>query len=146
MKKLLYIILVINIISLILAFFMILGTSVFYAVIFALLGCLELVPIIALISCLDNIENLQADVSYHYYKFKQLEEKSLEENQDNTTAPPKTNNPDTAIATWKCVKCDTVNKAGTNHCANCKAPYSPFVNPTSDPNAKKKISRWVKYK
>lgn len=144
MKKLLYIILTINIISLILAFFAILGSSFFYAILFGLLGILQLVPIIALISCMDNIENLQEDVSYLYYKLKHYEEDTG--NIPESTSSPIANNPDTARATWKCVKCDTVNKANTNHCSNCKAPYSPFINPTDDPYAKKKISRWVKYK
>ena len=144
MKKLLYIILTINIISLILAFFAILGNSFFYAILFGLLGILQLVPIIALISCMDNIEKLQDEVSYLYYKLKHYEEDVG--NIPESTSSPIANNPDTARATWECVKCGTVNKANTNHCANCKAPYSPFVNPTSDPNAKKKISRWVKYK
>ena len=144
MKKLLYILLVINIISLILGFFMLLGNSFFYAIFFGLLGILQMIPIIAIISCLDNIENLQDDVAYLYYKLKHLED-SKKDNNDSATQPA-ANNPDTAIAPWKCVKCDTVNKAKTNHCSNCKAPYSPLINPTDNPYAKKKISRWVKYK
>ncbi len=144
MKKLLYILLIINIISLILAFFMLLSYSLFYAIIFGLLGILQLIPLIAIITNMDNIEKLQDDVSYLYYKLKRMDDAN-NENKDSS-APPVTKNPDTAIAPWKCVKCDTVNKANTNHCSNCKAPYSPIVNPTDNPYAKKKISRWVKYK
>ena len=144
MKKLLYILLIINIISLILAFFMLLANSLIYAIVFGLLGILQLIPLIAIISNMDNIEKLQDDVSYLYYKLKQIDDANIK-NQDGT-ATPVANNPDTAIAPWKCVKCDTVNKANTNHCSNCKAPYSPFINPTDNPYAKKKISRWIKYK
>ena len=144
MKKLLYILLAIDVISLILAFFMILGTSMLYAVIFGLLGVLQLIPLIAIISNMDNIEKMQDDITYLHYKLKKFEDTN-KENIDSS-APPVTNNPDTAVAPWKCVKCDTVNKANTNHCSNCKAPYSPLINPTDNPYAKKKISRWVKYK
>ena len=144
MKKLLYLILAIDIITLIIAFFALLGNSFFYAVIFGILGVLELIPIIALISCMDNIENLQDDVTYLYNKFKRYEDDNG--NIPESTSSPVTNNPDTAIAAWECVKCGTVNKANTNHCSNCKAPYSPFINPTDNPYAKKKISRWVKFK
>ena len=144
MKKLLYILLAINIISLILAFFMILGTSMIYAIIFGLLGVLQLIPLIAIISNMDNIENMQDDLSYLYNKVRQFEDAN--KNETDVSTPPATNYKDTAIAPWKCVKCDTINKANTNHCSNCKAPYSPFINPTDNPYAKKKISRWVKYK
>ncbi len=144
MKKILYILLVIDIISLVIGFFAILVNSIIYAVIFAVLGAVGLVPLLALIHCLDSIENLESEVSYLHYKIKKLEDNGEEAIKENT--PPSADNKDTAIATWKCVKCDTVNKAGTNHCSNCKAPYSPFINPTDNPYAKKKVSRWIKYK
>ncbi|MBE6808339.1 MAG: hypothetical protein E7524_02595 [Ruminococcaceae bacterium] len=144
MKKLLYILLTINIITLIIAFFMLLGNSFIYAIIFSVLGLLELVPIFALISSIDRIESLEDEVSYLYYKLKKFEEENTE--IPDSTSSPITTNPDSAIGTWKCVKCGTVNKANTNHCSNCKASYSPLINPTSNPYEKKKISRWVKYK
>lgn len=144
MKKILYVILVINILSLIYAFFMLFANSFFYAVLVVVLGGIGLVPLIALIKCLDNIEDLESEVSYLRYKIKGIEDNSAEEIKENPLTVA--NNRYTANATWKCIKCETVNKAGTNHCANCKAPYSPIINPTDDPYAKKKVSRWVKYK
>ena len=144
MKKLLYILLAIDIITLVIAFFMILGTSMLYAIIFALLGVLQIVPIVAIISNMDKIENLEDEVTYLYSKLKRFEETNTE--LPDSTSSPVTHNPDTARATWECVKCGTVNKANTDHCDNCKAPYSPYINPTSDPYAKKKVSRWVKFK
>lgn len=144
MKKILYILLVIDIISLIIGFFAILSNSIIYAVIFAVLGMIGLVPILALIHSLESIENLESEVAYLHYKIKKLEDNGEEVIKENI--PPSVNNKDTAVAPWECVKCGTVNKANTNHCANCKAPYSPFVNPTDNPYAKKKVSRWVKYK
>ena len=144
MKKILYGILVVDILSLTYAVLMLIGNSLFHAILVLVLGGISLVPIIALIHCLDSIENLESEVSYLHYKIKKLEDNGEDVTKENTV--PIANNKDTAMAPWKCVKCDTVNKAGTNHCANCKAPYSPFVNPTDDPHAKKKVSRWVKYK
>lgn len=144
MKRLLYILLVINIISLIIGILILMGNSLFYAVVFGALGVLQLIPLIAIISNMDNIEIMQDDLSYLYNKVRQIE--NANKNDDDIPSPPATNYKDTAIAPWKCVKCDTVNKANTNHCSNCKAPYSPFINPTDNPYAKKKISRWIKYK
>lgn len=144
MKKILYGILVVDILSLIYAFFMLISHSMIYALLAAVLGSIGLVPLIALIHCLDSIDDLESEVSYLHYKIKKLEDNGEDVTKENTI--PVANNRDTAIAPWKCIKCDTVNKAGTNQCSNCKAPYSPFINPTDDPYAKKKVSRWVKYK
>ncbi len=146
MKKLLYILLLIDILTFVYAFFMILANSVLYAVIFTALGIFQLVPIIAIIYCMDNIEKLQDDVSYLQYKFKKLEDNESASKAPEASAPPIAEYKDTAIAPWECVKCGTVNKAQTNHCSNCKAEYSSYVNPTVNPYAKKKISRWVKFK
>lgn len=146
MKKLLFILLAINILSYIFAFFMIMASSFLYAVVFAVLGILQLIPIIAIIMCIENIEALKNDVSYLQYKLKHLEDGVSVSKTSDVSTPPVAEYKDIAIAPWECVKCGTVNKAETAYCSNCKAAYSPFVNPTVDPNAKKKISRWVKFK
>lgn len=145
MKKCLFILLIVNILSIAFGFFTILGVSVIYAIIFLSIGILQLVPIIAIISCLDNIEDLQYQNSKLFSKLKKLEEEMFgKQNSDEyITAVAKG---DVAKATWECIKCGTVNKPNTSYCSNCKAPYSPFINPTDNPNAKKKISRWIKFK
>ena len=56
MLKLLYIILTVDIIALVFSFFMLLSTSVAYAVVFAAVGLLELVPILVLIKHVESIE------------------------------------------------------------------------------------------
>ena len=146
MRKFLYILLVINILTLTYAFFAILGTSVLYAVIVLALGILELVPIIALISCLDNIGKLQSENVMLSYRLKKLENEILTNDTPADTVYPELKHGETARAVWECVKCGTVNKAETSHCSNCKAEYSPFINPTDDPTKKKKLSRWIKDK
>lgn len=34
---------------------------------------------------------------------------------------------ETSRHTWKCVRCQTVNKPGTSSCSNCGAHYSPWI-------------------
>ena len=145
MRILLYILLGINILALAVAFIMMLTASPVYAVIILLLGILEIVPIIAIISCLDDIEKLKGENTMLSYRLKKLENETLPEETVHNSYPELIHG-DTAKAVWKCVKCGTVNKAGTTHCSNCKAPYSPFINPTDDPYKKKKRSRWIKDK
>ena len=149
MKKYLYIILVIDFLSIGFVFFALLSTSLLYSVIATLLGLLGLVPIFAIISCLDNIESLQHTQNKLLYQIKKLEDAlngaSENKNPDITNENIAVSiNKDTARGVWECVKCGTVNKAQTDSCSNCKAPYSPWVNPTDSALSKKKRSRWVK--
>ena len=51
---------------------------------------------------------------------------------------------ETSQNVWECVKCATVNKAETTHCAHCGSAYAVSVNPTDDPTKKRVMSRWVK--
>lgn len=145
MRKLLYIHLAINIITLAIAFIMTLVASPIYAILILLLGILSLVPIFAIISCLDDIEKLKGENTMLSYRLKKIENETIPQETVHNSYPELAHG-DTAKAVWECVKCSTVNKAGTSHCSNCKAPYSPLVNPTDDPTKKKKRSRWIKDK
>ncbi len=145
MRKLLYILLVINIITLAIAFIMSLVAAPLYAILLLLLGILELIPIIAIISCLDDIEKLKQENAMLSYRLKKLENEVIPEEAKHNRIPELVHG-EAARAVWECVKCGTINKAGTSHCSNCKAPYSPFINPTDDPTKKKKRSRWIKDK
>lgn len=145
MRKMLYILLAINIITLTIGFIISLATAPLYAVLLLLLGILELIPIIAIITCLDDIEKLKQDNAYLSYRLKKLENEILPEEPVHNSFPELSFG-EPAKAIWECVKCGTVNKAETTHCSNCKAPYSPFINPTDDPTKKKKRSRWIKDK
>lgn len=146
MRKFLYILLIINILTLTYAFFAVLGTSVLYAVIILALGILELVPIIAIISCLDSIEKLESENVMLSYRLKKLENEIFANDIPSDKSYPELKTGETARAVWECIKCGTVNKAETSHCSNCKAEYSPFINPTDDPNKKPKLSRWIREK
>lgn len=146
MRKLLYILLGVKILAVAICFFMLISSSILYAVIFASLEILELIPIIAIIFCLDNIESLQDAYNSLFYKVKHMDDDINGTIRKETVEAPSVTHQETARAVWECVKCGTVNKAETTHCANCKAEYSPIINPTDNPSVKKKISRWIKYK
>jgi len=145
MKKLLWIWLCIQGLSVALSFFALLGTNWFYAVVVLVLGILGLIPCFAIISCLYRIDSLEEDNYVLKYKIKCLEDDVNGERKLDTETHPELERLIDAQASWDCVKCGTVNKAGTTRCSNCKAEYSPMVNPTHYPTKKKpKVSRWVK--
>ncbi len=145
MKKLLYLILCIQVLGVVYGFLAMLGSNWFYAIIVLVLGILSLVPIIAIISCLYRIDDLEGENYILKHKIKCLEDDVNGENEHDSTTHPELDRLVDAQATWDCVKCSTVNKAGSTRCSNCKAEYSPIVNPTHYPTKKPpKISRWVK--
>ncbi len=140
MKKLLNTLLIVQIISSAISFFVLLSTSILLAIIQLFIGVLVITLTLAVIFNTDDIENLK----YELTRLREDLKKQKESDNIKENTPPTANYNDTAKGTWECIKCGTVNKAGTTHCTNCKAEYSPYVNPTANPFAKKKISRWVK--
>ncbi len=142
MKKILYILLTIDIISLTIGFFASLSVSLIISVIILLLGILNLVPLIAIISNIDNIENLYDELNRMKYKLKALSDDNKSVDSENISSPT-IGHKEKARGAWECVKCGTINKEGTDSCQNCKALYSPAINPTTNPFEKKKVSRWV---
>lgn len=145
MKKLLYILLFLQIICGLYVFFMLIGNTPFYAVISALIALLEITLTVAVIQNTDGIEQLSDETVWLKAKLKELEDKVNPYDLTEVTAPAASHG-DAAYGTWECVKCGTVNKAGTDTCQNCGAVYSAEINPTSNPCAKKKpkMSRFVK--
>ena len=140
MKKLLNILLVVQIISAAITFFAGLSASVLLAILQLAINVLIIALTLAVIFNIDDIENLKYELTRLREEFKkQKEPDNIKEN-----TPPTTHYNDTAKGTWKCIKCGTVNKSGTTHCTNCAAEYSSYVNPTTSPFAKKKVSRWIK--
>lgn len=140
MKKLLNILLVVQIISAAITFFAGLSASVLLAILQLAINVLIIALTLAVIFNIDDIENLK----YELTRLREDLKKQNEPDNIKENTPPTANYNDTAKGTWECVKCGTVNKAGTTHCSNCKAEYSQFLNPTSNPFAKKKVSRWIK--
>lgn len=146
MKKSLYTLLTINIVALVFGFIFSLFTVPIYSLICLLLGPIELVPLFAIINNIESIEDLNYEIYELKSRLKRIEDSNIESATENYTYVQSVEFKESARGTWECVKCGTVNKEGTDTCNNCKAPYSPFINPTSNPYEKKKVSRWIKEK
>ena len=145
MKKLLYILLFLQIIGGVFSFFLLIGNNIFAAAIAGFTCILQIALTVSVIRNTEDIEQLSEETAWLRTKLRKLE------NKDNLYTEPESAVPaayhgEAARGTWECVKCGTVNKAGTDACQSCGAAYSAEINPTSNPFAKKKprISRFVK--
>ena len=143
MKKLLYVLLVIDIVALAICFIILLPASVLLAIFYLAMGVLGLIPTIAIIRCLDDIELMQDNISHLYNKLHKLE--GINQNETSENPEPAARHGEEAKLTWQCVKCGTVNKAGTTNCSYCNNEFSPVLNQTFHSNPKA-LSRWVKPK
>ena len=145
MKKLLYILLFLQIISGVYLFFLFLGNNAFAAVVAVFISILQIALTISVIRNTENIEQLNEETTWLRTKLKGLENIVNPYNSPESAVPAAYHG-EAARGTWECVKCGTVNKAGTDACQNCGAVYSAEINPTSNPFAKKKprVSRFVK--
>ena len=145
MKKLLYILLFLQIISGVYLFFLFLGNNAFAAVVAGFISILQIVLTLSVIRNTDETERLSEETFWLRTKLKELEGVVNPYNSPESAVPAAYHG-EAARGTWECVKCGTVNKAGTDACQNCGAAYSAEINPTSNPFAKKKprISRFVK--
>ena len=145
MKKLLYILLFLQIISGVYLFFLFLGNNAFAAVVAGFISILQIVLTLSVIRNTDETERLSEETFWLRTKLKGLENIVNPYNSPESAVPAAYHG-EAARGTWECVKCGTVNKAGTDACQNCGAAYSAEINPTSNPFAKKKprVSRFVK--
>lgn len=145
MKKLLYILLFLQIISGVYLFFLFLGNNAFAAVVAGFISILQIVLTLSVIRNTEDIEQLNEETTWLRTKLKGLENIVNPYNSPESAVPAAYHG-EAARGTWECVKCGTVNKAGTDVCQSCGAAYSAEINPTSNPFAKKKprVSRFVK--
>ncbi|MBQ8550477.1 MAG: zinc finger Ran-binding domain-containing family 2 protein [Clostridia bacterium] len=143
MKTLLKTVLALQIISIIIVFMGLIGTSPFYAVIASAISAVQLAPTIAIMMHTRDIDDLYDEVNRLRYEIKKLD-RDMEALHPDSDLPDRPADP--SFGTWECVKCGAVNKSGTSKCENCGAKYSFVQNPTTDPEDKKKakVSRWVK--
>ena len=145
MKKLLYILLFLQIISGVYLFFLFLGNNAFAAVVAGFISILQIVLTLSVIRNTDETERLSEETFWLRTKLKELEDVVNPYNSPESAVPAAYHG-EAARGTWECVKSGTVNKAGTDVCQSCGAAYSAEINPTSNPFAKKKprVSRFVK--
>ena len=145
MKKLLYILLFLQIIGGVFSFFLLIGSDAFTAVLAGFIFILQIALTVSVIRNTEDIEQLSEETTWLRQKLKRLEE-AVNPYNSPESAVPAAYHGEAARGTWECVKCGTVNKAGTVTCQSCGAAYSAEINPTSNPYAKKKprVSRFVK--
>ena len=145
MKKLLYILIFLQIISGVYLFFLFLGNNAFAAVVAGFISILQMILTLSVIRNTDETERLSEETFWLRTKLKELEDVVNPYNSPESAVPAAYHG-EAARGTWECVKCGTVNKAGTDVCQSCGAAYSAEINPTSNPYAKKKprVSRFVK--
>lgn len=142
MKKLLYILLVVQLFATVYEFFTLMGAAFGLAIVSAAVNILSVTLTIAVIRNMGEIEELWYSLNRMRHDIKVIDD-NIEKPQ-NEKITPSIDRREAARGAWECVKCATVNKAGTDSCSNCGAQYSVWDNPTVSPNAKKKLSRWVK--
>lgn len=145
MKKLLYILLFLQIIGGVFSFFLLIGNNIFAAVLAGFTCILQIALTVSVIRNTEDIEQLSEETAWLRTKLKGLENIVNPYNSPESAVPAAYHG-EAARGTWECVKCGTVNKAGTDTCQSCGAAYSAEINPTSNPYAKKKprVSRFVK--
>lgn len=140
MKKLLYLYLGLELAAALVTLLLSLNSSFILALVSFLISLIGIVIPIAVIKNLDNIDEMQTELfrlRHHITRIENVLEGKAEQDGD-----PLSFEEEFAGGTWECVKCGTVNKEGTAYCSNCKAAYDSYVNPTADPNKKKKLNRW----
>lgn len=140
MKKLMYINLVIQVISIIVSFIAFLGQNIIIAIIFLALSAVGLVVPISILKLMEAENQLKSELFMLRHNMRQMER--VLELDENIEYKSSLSENESAYGTWKCVKCESVNKMGSAYCAHCGSAYSSDINPTADPNKKKKLNRW----
>ena len=108
MRKYLYLILVLQIIGAIAEFFILLSQSVILSVLLTPISLLGVIPTIAIIRNMDDIDDLRYEVNKLRYENNKSDVSSNDDFQLKIS--PSVSNKETARGTWECVKCGTVNK------------------------------------
>ncbi len=143
-KVLLYILLVLQIIASCVLFLALIAHSLLLALVYLFVGALQVVLTLAVIGNMDSIDVLHYEISRLRSAVRELQAAAEKEHPEAEATYPAENPAELARNTWVCVKCATVNKAETTHCAHCGAAYAASVNPTDDATTQRKRSRWVK--
>ena len=143
MKKFLVVLLILKILAAIYLLFATLAANIGLAIIITVINVLDIALVVAVIINIGEIEELWYSVNRMRYDIKVLDD-NTPKSEDAEPHTPSIDRREAARGAWECVKCATVNKAGTDKCEHCGAQYSVWDNPTVSPLSKKKVSRWVK--
>ncbi len=126
MKKILYGIVIFDIIIGIFSFFTLLANSIVLACLSLVGSMASLVPLFLLIQCLDRIDNLQIDLDTLRQKFRVHEkaENGVDPEQENQNFRDVELPKMESQKRWICPKCQNINKPGTATCDSCGANYT----------------------
>ncbi len=123
MKRALYIIIAINIVSGIISGFMLLSQSIILGLLCFFFAGIGIIPYLLIIQHCDDIESLRAEISFLRSEIFKIQNSGTSDDGKKRYAT------ETANQKWQCLKCKAVNPAGTNVCQNCGDFYSSFDNP-----------------
>ncbi len=106
------------------------GSNVIFALLVLGSGIISSVPYFALIFALEEIAALRDEQLELKGKLRRLIDaaKTPSEGRASEAEPSQPFSRETSRHTWKCVRCQTINKSGTSSCSGCGAHYSPWVN------------------
>ncbi len=106
-----------------------LGSSIFVSILCLAGGAMGSVPYFALIYVLEGIDDLRESQQDVQSKLRRLLDaaEAPSEHDVSGSGPAQPFSKETSRHTWKCVRCQTVNKPGTSSCSNCGAHYSPWI-------------------
>ncbi len=140
MKKVLYGIIVLDVLAAVVSFFVLLGSNVIMACLALIGAAVSLVPLILLLQCIDRIEGLEIRLDTLQQKLRAQERTANESEPEETSAStydaplPKM----TSSSRWVCSKCQSINKSGTAVCDSCGAHYSL----AADTPAEMPLTKW----
>lgn len=141
MKALLIVLLVLQMLVCVFVFFAFLPSSIVLALLYLAIAALQCILTVAVIRHCVEIEDIWDEIYRLRGAVRQLQ--NVVEPPEDVVYPIELPT-ETSQNVWECVKCATVNKAETTHCAHCGSAYAVSVNPTDDPTKKRVMSRWVK--
>lgn len=126
MKKILYGIIVWDILIGIYMFFALLAEHMLLACLSLVSSAVGLVPLIVLVQCLDRIEDLKIDLDTLQQRFRAQEraETGVDPERKNQVFHDPEQPKIEARKRWICQKCQSINKPGTSVCESCGAHYT----------------------
>ena len=142
MKKILYGIIVWDILIGIFLFFALLADHLLLACLSLVSSAIGLVPLILLVQCLERIEDLEINLDALQQKLRAHEktENGADPEQKNRVFHDSEQPKIEASKRWICQKCQSINKPGSSVCESCGAHYTCYQeSPTEAPLTKWKL-------
>ncbi len=120
LKIIIGILIIIEAVMAVFGFFGTLSQGFFAALISLAISIAVLAPLVAVWLLLSEVESLEIKV--RYLENEHIRKDIIESDPIQNTVP-EAQKGRTAITSWTCAKCGTVNKANTANCENCGSAY-----------------------